>query len=194
MGNALHGGRPTKAQQQADQRTAELQRQGQSDSTSEAIRSAIPSLGFSLGSMAAAIPAGLAGAAATQAAIPIPGSGLVGGALAAGAASGVAGYRIAGSQFLNDYGRSDGAKSQKQRGRGLTEQEKRPRLTRSCALSLKIPDFGRLAQKRLVTRPCPRLGRVALGLMPKARCRTSRPALWDGPAIRTGCRRWCVNH
>ena len=173
------------AQQQADQRTAELQRQGQSDSTSEAIRSAIPSLGFSLGSMAAAIPAGLAGAAATQAAIPIPGSGLVGGALAAGAASGVAGYRMAGSQFLNDTFAQMEQESQKQRGRGLTEQEKATAYQelRPVAENTGLWEAG---PEAIGNAAMLGLGRVALGLMPKAAMQNLAASALGRAGVRTG--------
>jgi hypothetical protein len=173
------------AQQQADQRTAELQRQGQSDSTSEAIRSAIPSLGFSLGSMAAAIPAGLAGAAATQAAIPIPGSGLVGGALAAGAASGVAGYRMAGSQFLNDTFAQMEQESQKQRGRGLTEQEKATAYQelRPVAENTGLWEAG---PEAIGNAALLGLGRVALGLMPKAAMQNLAASALGRAGVRTG--------
>lgn len=173
------------AQQQADQRTAELQRQGQSDSTSEAIRSAIPSLGFSLGSMAAAIPAGLAGAAATQAAIPIPGSGLVGGALAAGAASGIAGYRMAGSQFLNDTFAQMEKESQKQRGRGLTEQEKATAYQelRPVAENTGLWEAG---PEAIGNAALLGLGRVALGLMPKAAMQNLAASALGRAGVRTG--------
>lgn len=145
------------AQERSQARIAELQRAGQTDSSSEAIREAMPSLGYSGVSMLAAIPAGLAASAATT---PI------GGALAAGAAAGAAGYRMAGSQFLNDSLAGMEAESQKTRGRGLTEDE------RNRAVEVLTP----VAQNTGLWEAGPEavgnaamfgLGRVALGLMPK---------------------------
>lgn len=155
------------AQEQAQARNAELQRTGKSDSASEAIREAIPSLGFSLASMGAAIPSSLAAGAATQAAIPIPGSGVVGGMLGAGAASGVAGYRMAGSQFLNDAFAQLESESQKTRGRSLTEQEKQKAYEslKPIAENTGLWEAGPEAVGNMAMLG---LGRVALGLMPKA--------------------------
>ncbi|MBL8258379.1 MAG: hypothetical protein JNM60_01030, partial [Candidatus Competibacteraceae bacterium] len=145
------------AQEQSQARIAELQKAGQTDSSSEAIREAMPSLGYSGVSMLAAIPAGIAGTAATT---PI------GGALAAGAAAGAAGYRMAGSQFLNDNLITLNEESQKARGRGLTEDE------RNRAVEVLTP----IAQNTGLWEAGPEaignaamfgLGRVALGMMPK---------------------------
>lgn len=112
------------SQQQANARIAELQAKGESSSIGESIREAIPSIGFSGVSMLSAIPAAIGAGAATQAAVPIPGSGLVGGMLGAGAASGTAGYRMAGASLLNEAFAGLNEESIKQRGRPLDEAEK----------------------------------------------------------------------
>lgn len=95
------------------------------DSVSESIREAIPSLGFSGISMGAAIPAGLAGGALTQAAMPmLPGAGVIGGIASSMGASGAASYRMMGNQVLNDVFSAAEAKSQQENKRGLSEEEK----------------------------------------------------------------------
>ena len=145
------------AQARGQARQQELARLGQTDSTSESIREAIPSLGFSLTSMGAAIPAGVAGTVATTP---------VGGAAAAGAAAGAAGYRMSGAQFLGDTFRKLEEESKKQRGRGLTEEEKQKAydallpVARNTALWEAGPEaLGNAAMFGL--------GRVALGILPK---------------------------
>lgn len=74
---------------------------GNLGSVGESIREAGPSLGFSLASMGAAIPSSVAGGVAGTA-IGGPVGGVIGGTTAGMAASGVAAYRMAGSQFLNE--------------------------------------------------------------------------------------------
>jgi len=116
------------AQKELEQKNNEaIQQQiaaGNTDSTSESIREAIPSIGFSGVSMGAAIPAALAGGALTQAAVPIPGSGIVGGIAASMGASGTAAFRMMGNQVLNDIFQTAEAESQKKQQRSLNEEEK----------------------------------------------------------------------
>lgn len=86
---------------------------GEASSTGDAFRAAAPSLGSTVGTMAAAVPAGMASGALYGAAVGTavePGGGTVvgglGGAVAGGVgaalAAGGAAYRMAGTQFLND--------------------------------------------------------------------------------------------
>jgi hypothetical protein len=88
--------------------TAQIEREntyrlltGDLGSAGENIRKAGGSLGFSVGSMGAAIPATLAGGAIGTA-IGGPIGGTIGGVAAGMAASGAAAYRMAGRQFLDD--------------------------------------------------------------------------------------------
>ena len=86
---------------------------GEASSTGDAFRAAAPSLGSTVGTMAAAVPAGMAsgaayGALAGTAVEPGGGTavgglgGAVVGGIGAGLAAGGAAYRMAGTQFLND--------------------------------------------------------------------------------------------
>lgn len=146
------------SQARADTRLEALRQSGQTDSTSEAIRQAIPSLGFSGLSMLGSLPAGIATGVAT--ASPVAG------ALAAGAVGGALGYRMAGSQLLNDSLAEMETESQKQRGQPLTAEE------RQRAVDALTP----IAQNTGLWEAGPEavgnalmfgLGRVALGFMPK---------------------------
>jgi hypothetical protein len=111
------------AKRMQDESTARLKR-GEASSTGDAFRSVGPSLGFSVATMGAAVPAGMAGAkvgaaggaaagagvgaffagvgAAPGAAIGGTVGGTVGGVGAGMAAAGTAAYRMAGAQFLDD--------------------------------------------------------------------------------------------
>lgn len=154
------------AQQQADARTEELRKAGQLDSTSEAIRQAIPSLGFSGVTMLGSVPAGIGAGVLAGAASANPIVGGVAGATAAGAAGGALGYRMAGSQFMNDSFAQLEEESQKRRGRGLTDQEKQQ------AYDALLP----VAQNTGLWEAGPEavgnaamfgLGKIALGILPK---------------------------
>jgi hypothetical protein len=113
-------------QQRMQQESQQRLERGEATSTGDAFRSAGPSLGGTVGSMAAAIPAGMAAGALVGTAIePVGGTaagGLVGAAasgLAAAAGAGTVAYRMAGQQFLDDAFKA----LQKQRGGQMSEAE-----------------------------------------------------------------------
>ena len=107
-----------KRQQQAQGKTQQLQQAGKSVSTSESIREAVPSLGVSIGSLASGLATAAPVAAMTGglATIPAIGASMIG--------SGVAGYRMAGAQYLNDTFNELNKASVEKRGRALDEAEK----------------------------------------------------------------------
>lgn len=122
---------------QAEQ--AARQAAGTATDVGEAFRSVGPSLGFSVGTLGAALPMGLAGEAAGApigggigAAIAGPpgaavGAGIgkaAGGLIGAGVAAGAAAYRMAGSQFLQDAFDTLEAQSMAENGRPMTEAER----------------------------------------------------------------------
>lgn len=116
----------TAYQQRMQQESQQRLERGEATSTGDAFRSAGPSLGGTVGSMAAAIPAGMAAGALVGTAIePVGGTaagGLVGAAasgLAAAAGAGTVAYRMAGQQFLDDAFKA----LQKQRGGQMSEAE-----------------------------------------------------------------------
>jgi len=147
-------------QEQKQAKTAQLQREGKSDSVSESIREAIPSLPFSVGSLAA----GLAAAAPVVA----MGGGLTAPAgIAAGmAGSAAAAYRLAGSQYLNDAFAELEKSSQEQRGRGLDDGEKQKayEVLRPLAEKAGYWEAGPEAIGNAATMG---LGRIALGFVGK---------------------------
>ena len=123
---------------------------GESTSVGESFREAGGSLAFSLGSMAAALPAMLAGgkagaltgasvaaaagfagpqALAPEELVTVPvGSvvgGLIGGGIAAGSAAGTAAYRMAGASFLNESFQKLNAESMAKSGRVMNEAERK---------------------------------------------------------------------
>jgi hypothetical protein len=89
---------------------------GTSSSVGESIREAGSSAGFSFGSMAAALPATVAGAYLTRSKLGVN--------LAGGFAGGTAAYRMAGARFLNDSFKDWQTQEEKRLGRPVTETEK----------------------------------------------------------------------
>jgi len=89
---------------------------GTSSSVGESIREAGSSAGFSFGSMAAALPATVAGAYLTRSKL--------GANLAGGLAGGTAAYRMAGARFLNDSFKDWQTQEEKRLNRPVTETEK----------------------------------------------------------------------
>ena len=89
---------------------------GTSSSVGESIREAGSSAGFSFGSMAAALPATVAGAYLTRSKL--------GANLAGGLAGGTAAYRMAGARFLNDSFKDWQTQEEQRLGRPVTETEK----------------------------------------------------------------------
>jgi hypothetical protein len=89
---------------------------GTSSSVGESIREAGSSAGFSFGSMAAALPATVAGAYLTRSKLGVN--------LAGGFAGGTAAYRMAGARFLNDGFKDWQTQEEKRLGRPVTETEK----------------------------------------------------------------------
>lgn len=112
-----------RAQQQAEEERLRRERAGESTQLGSAIREAIPSSGFSLGSMGAAAAAGIPAAGlGTLAAGPV--GGIVGGISGSMAGSGAAAYRMQRSTFLEDSFKAAEDKSLKENGRSLNEPEK----------------------------------------------------------------------
>ena len=89
---------------------------GTSSSVGESIREAGSSAGFSFGSMAAALPATVAGAYLTRSKL--------GANLAGGLAGGTAAYRMAGARFLNDSFKDWQTQEEQRLGRPVNETEK----------------------------------------------------------------------
>ncbi|MCB1768672.1 MAG: hypothetical protein KDJ31_03065, partial [Candidatus Competibacteraceae bacterium] len=145
------------AQEMAQRRNEEQAATGKLSSAGEAVRQAIPSLPFSLGSMAAALPAGIAGTVAT---------GPVGGAVAAGAAAGAAGYRMAASQFLDSAFASLEQESQQKRGRPMSEQERAAAYAELKPIA-EHTGLWEAGPEAIGNAAMFGLGRVALGFMPK---------------------------
>ena len=112
-----------RAQQQIEEERLRRERAGESTQLGSAIREAIPSSGFSLGSMGAAAAAGIPAAGlGTLAAGPV--GGIVGGISGSMAGSGAAAYRMQRSTFLEDSFKAAEDKSLKENGRSLNEPEK----------------------------------------------------------------------
>ena len=112
-----------RAQQQVEEERLRRERAGESTQLGSAIREAIPSSGFSLGSMGAAAAAGIPAAGlGTLAAGPV--GGIVGGISGSMAGSGAAAYRMQRSTFLEDSFKAAEDKSLKENGRSLNEPEK----------------------------------------------------------------------
>ena len=113
-------------QQRMQQESQNRLMRGEATSAGDAFREAGPSLGFTVGSMAGAIPAGMAAGALAGTFIE-PGGGTVGGGLIGAAASGIGAavgagtvaYRMAGQQFLNDAFNA----LREQRGGQMSEEE-----------------------------------------------------------------------
>ena len=113
-------------QQRMQQESQNRLMRGEATSAGDAFREAGPSLGFTVGSMAGAIPAGMAAGALAGSFIE-PGGGTVGGGLIGAAASGIGAavgagtvaYRMAGQQFLKDA--FDALREQ--RGGQMSEEE-----------------------------------------------------------------------
>lgn len=113
-----------------EEETLRRQLEGTSTSVGETFREVGPSLGFSTGALTAGLGGRLAGAGAGLAAglvIPDPGPaeliGTVGGFLGAGTGAGVASYRMAGAQFLDDAFEKLNEDSMAKNGRPMTEEE-----------------------------------------------------------------------
>lgn len=112
-------------QKQSEAERVRREKAGESTQLGSAIREAIPSSGFTVGSAVPALTAGLATGAATQAALPVvPGAGIVGGIVGSFAGSGTAAFRMARSMAIDEWFKQAEAGSLAKNKRPLTEAEK----------------------------------------------------------------------